>query len=354
MGRISRRYFIWGALAALALGGGYGWNLWRSFGSLPAAPPSSPNWHNGAFRNLPDNYVNAALGQEPLQGGGWLKFFLERKGNRYPPGPVPTRRGDLRSVSDGEFVWLGHSSCLLRLNGKFICIDPVLSSRASPAPFTIPAWPGANPYKASDFPPIDYLCISHDHWDHLDYDTVSSLQYKTILCGKGVGAHFTRWGLCKPEELDWGDSWQDGGLKFIFTPSRHFSGRGLTRDQSLWGGFVISAGSGGSVYFTGDGGYGGHFTAIGKKYGPFDIVFTDSGQYNRAWPTVHMFPEEAVRAVRDTGSRMGCPVHRGKFTLAWHPWDEPARRFSKRASETGLPYVLPIIGEKRALDETIR
>lgn len=350
MKKITRRYFLAGGLAALAGAGGYSWHLWRRFGALPEIEPVSPNWRGGSFQNLPDNYVNAQLGNEPAFDGGWLKFLLDRDSGRYPPGPVPSMRVDLKSLRDGEFVWLGHSSFLFKLAGKFICVDPVLASRASPVPFTIPAWPGSTPYKASDFPKIDYLCVSHDHWDHLDYDAVSSLEYDHVLCGLGAGAHFRRWGHPQAHELDWNECLQDGPLKFIFTPSRHFSGRGLIRNQSLWGGFAINAGSGGKVYFTGDGGYGNHFAAIGAKYGPFDLILPDSGQYNRAWATVHMFPEEAVSDARDTRSRLACPAHIGKFTLACHSWDEPARRFAKRASEAGQNFVLPIIGEKRSID----
>ena len=343
---MTRRYFVLGALAALAAGGAYSWRLWRQFGALPEAAPHSPHWRDGAFHNLPDAYAYAGLDREPAHSGGWLKFFLERDGDRYPPGPVPSAPPDFQALKDGEFVWLGHSSFLLRLGGRTICIDPVLSSRASPVPFTIPAWPGANPYRAEDFPFIDCLCISHDHWDHLDYTAVNSLACGHILCGKGVGAHLAAWGRKNFTELDWWEEWRDGPLRIIFTPSHHFSGRGLTRNQSLWGGFAFDAGSGGRVYFTGDGGYGAHFAEIGRRYGPFECIFPDSGQYDRAWNRVHMFPEQAVMAARDAKSRLACPAHMGKFTLAWHAWDEPVRRFRQKAEAVGQKHIAPVIGEK--------
>lgn len=348
---MNRRYFILGAAAALAAAGGFSWDLWRKFGSLPDKAPDSPHWQNGAFANLPDDYVYPNLDREPLYSGGWLKFALARADDRYPPGQVPSRRINLHDLEDGDFVWLGHSSFLVRLAGKTVCIDPVLSGRASPVPFTIPAWPGSTPYAPEDFPYIDYLCISHDHWDHLDYRAVTRLQYGHVLCGKGVEAHFGSWGLPGPRIFDWYDEWRDGGIKFVFVPSRHFSGRGFTRNQSLWGGFVLDAGSGGRLYFTGDGGYGNHFAYIGKRYGPFEIAFPDSGQYNRAWAGVHMFPEQAVMAARAAGARLACPAHIGKFTLSWHPWDEPVARFRKYAEETGTKFMLPVIGEKRRMDE---
>ena len=352
MKKTGRRYFILGSLAVLAAAGVGGYKIWHEFGSLPEKAPHSSNWQNGAFSNLPDNYVYRNLEKESLESGGWLKFFLSRKGLRYPPAPVQAAKANFHSLKDGEFCWLGHSSFLIKLDGKIICIDPVLSSHASPLPGIIPAWPGSNPYKPSDFPFIDYLFISHDHWDHLDYKAVTSLSYGHAICGKGVGAHFQRWSLPKPVELDWQEEFQDGPLRFVFTPSHHFSGRGLAKNQSLWGGVAINAGSAGKIYFTGDGGYGRHFADIGKKYGPFDIIFPDSGQYNRAWNRVHMFPEQAVRSALDSRSALACPSHIGKFTLAWHAWNEPANRFSKAAKAERIKYILPIIGEKWRIDGT--
>lgn len=341
----TRRKFLFGALALAGGAAVAAWPLYRQFGASAADAIESPHWQGGAFHNLPDSYVYEGLAKEPHYSGGWLRFFLDRSGDRYPPAPRPAVRADLRSLKDGQFVWLGHSSLLLRLAGKTFCIDPVLSSRASPVPFTIPAWPGTSPYQPKDFPVIDYLCITHDHWDHLDYTAVRNLKFRHVVCGKGVGAHFSCWGVCPdPVELDWFDECRAGEARIAFTPSRHFSGRGLARNRTLWGGFVIHAGSGGRIYATGDGGYGSHFAETGRRYGPFDCIFPDCGQYNRAWAGVHMFPEQAVQAALDTGSGAACPVHRGRFTLAWHPWDEPERRFVKRAREAGLPCLLPALG----------
>lgn len=345
---MKRRHFLVGGIAALAAVSGFSWPVCRRFGALPDKTFASPNWHDGNFHNLPDSYIYQDLDKEPVSHGGWLRFFLSHGDNRYPPNPVAAQKSGLKNLKDGEFVWLGHSSILCKLAGKTVCIDPVLSSHASPLPLIIPAWNGTRIYSASDFPPIDYLCISHDHWDHLDYPTVCALKFKNIITGKGVGAHFKSWGIkTEPVELDWFDEYHDGPLRFVFTPSMHFSGRGTTRNRSLWGGFILDSGSGGKIYFTGDGGFGNHFRDIGGKLGPFDMLFPDSGQYNRAWSRVHMFPEQAVRAAIDTNSSIACPVHRGKFTLAWHPWNEPELRFSKKAHEMKLSYILPEIGEKR-------
>lgn len=342
----SKRTFILGSLAVAGTCAGIGsWKIWNDFGALPEGSFHSPNWWAGEFHNPGDIIV---LEETPSMEGGWLKFMFGRE-NRYPDCPVQSVKTDLKSLRDGEFVWLGHSSFLLRLAGKTICIDPVLAGRASPIPFTIPAWPGSMPFTAEDFPHIDYLCISHDHWDHLDRLAVSSLDWGAAVCGLGVGAHFASWHMKKPIGLDWNDKIKDGALEIFFTPAQHFSGRGLNRNKSLWGGFVFNAGSGGAVYFTGDGGYGSHFGEIGNKYGPFDMVFPDSGQYNHAWSRVHMFPEQAVQAAVDVQAKTAMPCHIGKFTLAWHPWNEPQERFAAGAKEKGLAYRLPLIGEKQTI-----
>lgn len=344
---MNRRHFILGSLAALAVGAGFSWPIYKSFGALPDQDFDSPNWANGYFHNLPDNALPWDLSHEPTHSGGWLKFFLSKDDSRYPPGPVESQKADLKNLADGEFVWLGHSSLIGNLNNKIFCIDPVLSHRASPVPFLVQAWDGSSPYAAEDFPKIDYLCITHDHWDHLDLNAIKNLDYRQVLCGKGVGSHFRAWGVTTPlHEMDWYERSSIHNPEFIFTPSQHFSGRGTTRNKTLWGGFIINGGEGKKIYFTGDGGYGKHFGQIGRKYGPFDLVFPDSGQYNAAWSHVHLFPEQSVQAVLDTGSHRACPVHTGRFTLSWHPWNEPRKRFASQAAKSGVHYIFPVIGEK--------
>ncbi|MDE5833169.1 MAG: MBL fold metallo-hydrolase [Desulfovibrio sp.] len=348
---MSRRKFLLSlaGLGALAVTGVSLWPIYRAFGDSSREDFISPHWRSGSFHNLPNAYVYPDLASEPAYTGGWLKFFLSRDDNRYPTEPVKSVKTDLASLRDGEFVWLGHSSLLLKLAGKYFCFDPVFARRASPVPFTIPAWPGSTPRAPEDFPVIDYLCLSHDHWDHLDYEAATKLKYKTVVCGLGVGSHLRYWGVGNDiVELDWFKS-TGSPIKIVFTPSMHFSGRGLKRNRTLWGGFVIDAGDSGKIYFTGDGGYGAHFAEIGKNYGPFDIIFPDSGQYNRCWPTVHMFPEQAVRAAVDSRAALACPVHRGKFTLSWHSWDEPEKRFAREATLRKVSFVVPVIGEKVAI-----
>ena len=134
-------------------------------------------------------------------------------------------------------------------------------------------------------------------------------------------------------------------FKITFTPSRHFSGRGLTdRAKSLWGGWVFKAGNH-SIYWSGDGGYGPHFKEIGEKLGPFDWGFMECGQYNENWHAIHMYPEEAVQAALDAKLTVATPVHWGGFSLAMHSWKDPIKRFYNEAKKQNLKMISPEIGE---------
>jgi L-ascorbate metabolism protein UlaG (beta-lactamase superfamily) len=139
-----------------------------------------------------------------------------------------------------------------------------------------------------------------------------------------------------------------------FTPSRHFSGRGIgDRNKTLWGSWVI-LGKKDKIYFSGDGGYGPHFKAIGDKYGPFDFAMIECGQYNEKWAQIHMMPEESAQAAVDVNAKMMMPIHWGAFTLALHPWTEPAERVIKKANELSMPILIPAIGEEMVLDSNLK
>ena len=246
-------------------------------------------------------------------------------------------------------IWLGHSSFFIQLDGKTFLIDPVLSQNASPIPFTNQAFAGTSIYTAEDFPEIDYLLISHDHWDHLDYSSVSALRDKigTIVTGLGVGAHFERWGFPPSQihEADWNTSLTvDEGFQLHILPARHFSGRWLERDQSLWVAFALKSPTR-SLFFSGDSGYGNHFREIGNALGGFDLAMLDVGQYDLQWRYVHMLPEDAANASRDLNAKAMMPAHVGKFSMAFHRWDEPFRELSAMQGDLSPSLVTPLIGE---------
>src|SRR5690606_12095178 len=129
-------------------------------------------------------------------------------------------------------------------------------------------------------------------------------------------------------------------------PARHFSGRGLTRNNTLWLSFIMQTPDL-KIYMGGDSGYGTHFAEIGEKFGEFDLVILDNGQYNVAWQAIHMLPEEVLKAAQELNAKRLFPVHSSKFALAQHPWYEPLIRITElnRASNIPIPLVTPMIGE---------
>jgi L-ascorbate metabolism protein UlaG (beta-lactamase superfamily) len=190
--------------------------------------------------------------------------------------------------------------------------------------------------------------MSHDHYDHLDYQSIQKLKHKTnhFYTALGVAKHLRRWGIdnSKITEMDWQDEIQIDGVKLIFTESRHFSGRRFSdRFKCLWGGWIIAAGDK-KIYWSGDGGYGLHFKEIGEKYGPFDIGFMECGQYNPNWKDIHLTPEESVQAALDAKVKTAMPVHCMGFALAMHPWQEPLEKFYAAAAEYKLKTTAPKIG----------
>jgi L-ascorbate metabolism protein UlaG (beta-lactamase superfamily) len=197
-------------------------------------------------------------------------------------------------------------------------------------------------------PAVDAIVVSHDHYDHLDIDTVTALarsQWAPFVVPLGVGAHLRAWGVPAERviELDWDEHTTLGDLTLTCTPARHFSGRFLTRNQTLWASWVI-AGPTHRVYFGGDSGYTGSFAAIGAEHGPFDATLLPIGAYNTAWPDVHMNPEEAVQAHLDlnaSASGLLVPIHWGTFRLAPHRWAEPVERLLAAADAAGVSTAVP-------------
>jgi L-ascorbate metabolism protein UlaG (beta-lactamase superfamily) len=276
-----------------------------------------------------------------------------RRGTQRKPLRSPTPgRVDLKAflnAKEPQLVWLGHSAVLIRVNGKTLLLDPMLSNAASPFQFAGPKRFVKPPLTAEELPPIDAVFISHDHYDHLDYATIKKLQPKTtqFFVALGVAAHLRRWGVKQAQitELDWWDTAVFEGLEIACTPSRHFSGRGLNdRFKTLWCSWVIEA-PGAKLFFSGDTGYGPHFKQIGKKYGPFDLTLLECGQYDRRWPNIHMQPEQTFTAHQDLRGKRMMPIHWGAFTLALHVWFDSVERVQKAAAPHHTEVMTPQLGE---------
>jgi L-ascorbate metabolism protein UlaG (beta-lactamase superfamily) len=310
----------------------------------------SPHYKDGRFVNLLETPVMSA------DASYWkmIRQQFSRGQNQEPVRPLPARQQDLGQAPPGQelsVTWFGHSTLLVQLAGKNILIDPIFSARPSPFQFIGPRnFPGTGVYGARDLPVIDYLLISHDHFDHLDHQTIRALAPRVgLFCVPlGVGGHLEKWGIPRQKirELDW---WEEirlaPDLLLAATPARHFSGRGLRRNQTLWASYVLKTGSQ-SVYLGGDSGYGPHFKAIGDKYGPFDMTLLECGQYNGYWPYIHMMPEQTAQAHLDLKGRVLVPIHWGKFKLAFHPWTEPVERLRVKTRELGIKTLMPLLGER--------
>lgn len=288
---------------------------------------------------------------------GMYSFLFDDRSQLKPTKTITTVKTDLKSlnINDDLIVWMGHSSFYMQLAGIRILVDPIFSGHSSPFKAMMKAFPGSDVYSAADMPPIDVLLISHDHWDHLDYETVTTLKDKVgvVLTGLGCGEHFEYWGYEKDRiiEKDWDETpLVLGDLKITITPTRHFSGRFLKHNPTLPVSFVFESPRR-KVFYSGDGAFGRHFKEIAKKYGPFDFAVMEDGQYNEQWHFVHMFPEEMLEASKILGAKYVLPVHNSKFILSEHKWDEPLIRASKKALDFGIMLQTPRIGDKVNLDD---
>jgi L-ascorbate metabolism protein UlaG (beta-lactamase superfamily) len=286
-----------------------------------------------------------------------LKAFANKPSTVHPGKELPYVRTDLKSLPSGKptIVWFGHSSYLVHTQGLNILVDPVFSGNASPVPFFGKSFTGTDHYAAEDFPPVDLLILTHDHYDHLDYKTILAIHgnVKKIITPLGVGTHLEYWGVDKTKitELDW---WEDQSIsdtvKITAAPARHFSGRGISRGKSLWVSYVLQI-DGYKIFIGGDSGYDHQFNVIGKKFDGFDLAFLECGQYGKGWPLIHMMPEETVRAARNLGAAVLFPVHWAKFVLSIHPWNDPIKRLVIAAKEAGQKITMPMIGQPYVMGE---
>ena len=283
-----------------------------------------------------------------------LRDLIKRNPNVRPDRPIPLEPQNFSLVQDtkqSRITWLGHSAFLLELEGKTLMLDPMLGKFSSPLPFFGPKrYSETLPQILEELSAIDVVLISHDHYDHLDYETIMKIKEKVkwFLVPLGLRRHLERWGVSQErvKEFDWWQEVNIEGLTLTCTPARHFSGRGLTdRNSSLWCSWVIS-GNHGRIYFSGDSSYGPHFTEIGDKYGPFDLTLMECGQYDERWSDFHMLPEETLRAHLDVKGKIMIPIHWCAFVLAFHDWAEPVERATLAADKLDVKIATPRIGEK--------
>jgi L-ascorbate metabolism protein UlaG (beta-lactamase superfamily) len=284
-----------------------------------------------------------------------IKAYATNKAEVVPKktlGPFKTDNSIYQTppASGLRITWVGHSSLLIEIDGRTILTDPVWSQRVSFIQFMGPKRFFNPPIKLSELPPLDAIIISHDHYDHLDKDTIKFFAGTTIpfYCSLGVKQHLTGWGIISNyiTELDWGDSIMlDHDCVITATPSRHFSGRGLLgRNETLWSSFVIK-GTKHNIFFGADSGYFPGFKDIGEAFGPFDLAILEIGAYGQYWPDIHMGPDKATNAFLDLKGKVMMPVHWGTFNLALHDWFEPIEKLQQYAIDKKIELFVPEPGK---------
>jgi len=325
-----------------------------SLGATPAeiaqVARRSPHYRDGVFANLepPSGITMDRELQRML-----LRDLANMGSLGKPPGPVPLADEPAADITASQAAarWYGHSSALIEIDGYRVLADPVWSRRCSPSRSVGPQRMHNVPLQLEALPAVDAVLISHDHYDHLDVDTIVALartQRAPFVVPLGIGAHLRKWGIPDGRivELDWHESHRIGELTLICTPARHFSGRLFARDTTLWASWVV-AGPTHRAFFGGDTGYTKSFAEIGAEHGPFDLTLLPIGAYHPAFADVHMNPEDAVVAHLDLAERdsgVMVPIHWATFRLAPHPWAEPAERLVTAADTERVRIAVPIPG----------
>lgn len=317
---------------------------------------TSANYSNGKYQNLeltPTMNPNTSMLKV-------MKDYMKKVDDQTPSAAVKTLSFNpdvfVAATQGIHAVWFGHSTVLLSVNGKTILTDPFFGERASPVSFGgTKKFDFTNDTKVDDLPDVDIVLISHDHYDHLDKGSIKQLNHKVgvFVVPLGVAKYLIKWGVPKTKvvEMDWWQSEIINGVDIVMTPARHFSGRSLKRNTTLWASYVVQVAEH-KVFFSGDSGYGKHFKAIGEKYGPFDLTLMECGQYNDSWSLIHMNPTETYKANVDLGGKKMIPLHWAKFKLSLHPWTEPVEILLQSSNGDAANILTPQIGEHVSLDKT--
>jgi N-acyl-phosphatidylethanolamine-hydrolysing phospholipase D len=323
-----------------------------------ASAQSAPHGPDG-YRN---NYSQEARGS--FWAWQWERW---RDGLPSPPPGgwnLPAVKTDADALRSGEtspsVTWIGHATMLVRLGRTFILFDPIFSERASPVSFAGPKRIVPLPIDIAELPTIDIVLISHNHYDHLDAESVKRIAAMPqgsplFLVPMGLKAWFAELGIARVDELDWWQQTQHGDLRITFVPAQHWSKRTLTdANQTLWGGWVVE-GDGLSIIHTGDTGFSQDFRDIGERLGPFDMAFIPIGSYAPRWfmKTMHADVAEAVQIRSDLRAARAIGMHWGTFeSLADEPLDEPPRVLARQREQHGFSedqFDVLKIGETRRL-----
>lgn len=284
------------------------------------------------------------------------RYLTQKVADKTPAKALPVQKMLLPATAGaGAVSKISHSTLLLELNQHYWLLDPVFSKRASPSQLFGPARFHDLPLELEQVPELAGIIISHDHYDHLDKHSIQTLEKRTALfiVPLGVDQHLLRFGVPahKIVALDWWQHHQAKGVTFTAAPTQHFSGRGLfDKNQTLWASWAIKT-ENHNLYFSGDSGYFPGFAEIGRRLGPFDLTFIETGAYDDMWADIHMQPEQSLRAHLDLQGKVLIPIHNSSFDLAMHAWYEPLERLTAAAQVYQVPVFTPMFGQKLQFTE---
>ncbi|MGM9506431.1 MBL fold metallo-hydrolase [Larkinella sp. GY13] len=307
-----------------------------TIGYLISAPgykgPVTDHFDGKQFHNY-----NGARAKGLMEALEWMLSGSDKKPwgafRNEPPGPRPPGRVGGSPV---RVTFVNHSTVLLQFDSLNVLTDPVWYERTSPFQWVGPARNRPPGIRFEDIPKIDILLLSHNHWDHLDIETVQKLcrrDQPKVYCPLGVKAFLEEKGCQNVTEMDWNDSLAyNDSTKIHCVPAQHFSGRGMfDRDATLWCGFLIDSQAAGKLYFVGDTGYGPFFRKIGEQFGPIRLALIPIGAFRPTWfmSPIHCSPAEAVRIHDDIRSQQSVAIHYGTFPLADDGENEPVEELRK-------------------------
>ena len=253
---------------------------------------------------------------------------------------------NLNSLKDRQHyaLWIGHSTFLINNGDLTILTDPIFSERASPLTFAGPKRLIKPVIKIKDLPKVDVITISHNHYDHLDVNSLRKIQKKfpnvKILVPKGDLKLLRNYNLNNGFEFLWWEAITLNNTKFIFTPAQHWSARGLRdRNKSLWGGWFIKN-EDKNIFHAGDTGYSDDFIEIRNKLGPVDFAMIPIGAYDPQWfmSYSHVNPEEALNIAKDLDAKKSIGMHWGTFILTDEPVLEPRERLNKISNQNNINF----------------
>ena len=310
----------------------------------------SPQWNGEIFIN-PQRVPATEWGKSLITF--WDYFFSKPEGYTPSP-PLPAEPFDIslwNEQRDLQFAWLGHTTFLIKIDGKVILTDPMFSQQAGTYGWFSPVRYSKTLPSVDVLPELDAVLITHNHSDHLDEESIKALIPKTshFIAPLAVGKLLEEWGVShkKITELDWWQTKSIDGLTITAAPAKHTSERGIfDKNKTLWTSYGIR-GKKQNLYLSGDSGWFKGLYEIGERLGPFDVTFFEIGAYGdiRGWKEVHYTPEQAVKAHQAVRGKLMVPSGWGTFDLGMFSWHEPIERFVNAANQAGIDFLTPKIGE---------